>query len=223
MNSEKREKIALIVLLLLIFLGLSALGAYLVAGHSWNVAASNLDDTLGSMEGYTTIVFEGTQEKSVNSGPQESSLSFDDSSVSINRVYLEYMGKGSDVLNLNTLNPSIYSEPTVVNSHEKRFGVFYLQEDANINSAKASVLALSKFELDGIIAIVTDLDDIKNVDGIDIAICFEADKLAKTGEYIGDTFCIPAVSVGSVGAILISPNNVVSFKTITASSSDLDI
>lgn len=41
-------------------LSLLGLGWYLVAGHSWNVAASNIDDTFGSMDGYTAIVYEGT-------------------------------------------------------------------------------------------------------------------------------------------------------------------
>lgn len=44
----------------LIVLSLLGLGWYLVAGHSWNVAASNIDDTFGSMDGYTAIVYEGT-------------------------------------------------------------------------------------------------------------------------------------------------------------------
>ncbi|MEG0375039.1 MAG: hypothetical protein RR672_05345, partial [Raoultibacter sp.] len=33
---------------------------YLALGHSWNVAASNIDDATGRMDGYTAIVFEGT-------------------------------------------------------------------------------------------------------------------------------------------------------------------
>lgn len=44
----------------LIVLSLCGLGWYLVAGHSWNVAASNIDDTFGSMDGYTAIVYAGT-------------------------------------------------------------------------------------------------------------------------------------------------------------------
>lgn len=44
----------------LIVLSLLGLGSYLIAGHSWNVAASNIDDTFGSMEGYTAIVYAGT-------------------------------------------------------------------------------------------------------------------------------------------------------------------
>lgn len=60
MSVQSREKIALAVFAALIVLSLFGLGWYLVAGHSWNVAASNIDDTFGSMDGYTAIVYEGT-------------------------------------------------------------------------------------------------------------------------------------------------------------------
>ena len=60
MSVKSREKIALAVFAALIVLSLLGLGWYLVAGHSWNVAASNIDDTFGSMDGYTAIVYEGT-------------------------------------------------------------------------------------------------------------------------------------------------------------------
>lgn len=60
MSAQSREKIALAVFAALIVLSLCGLGWYLVAGHSWNVAASNIDDTFGSMDGYTAIVYEGT-------------------------------------------------------------------------------------------------------------------------------------------------------------------
>lgn len=46
----------------LIVLSLCGLGWYLLAGHSWNVAASNIDDTFGSMDSYTAIVYSGTDE-----------------------------------------------------------------------------------------------------------------------------------------------------------------
>ena len=56
MSVKSREKIALAVFAALIVLSLLGLGWYLVAGHSWNVAASNIDDTFGSMDGYTAIL-----------------------------------------------------------------------------------------------------------------------------------------------------------------------
>lgn len=60
MSIQSREKLALVVFLGLMVLSLLGFGWYLLAGHSWNVAASNIDDTFGSMEGYTAIVYPGT-------------------------------------------------------------------------------------------------------------------------------------------------------------------
>ncbi len=60
MASTTREKLALLVFGLLILLGLAGVGWYLVVGHSWNVAASKIDDSVGQMEGYTAIVYSGT-------------------------------------------------------------------------------------------------------------------------------------------------------------------
>lgn len=62
MSERSREKIALLVFVALVVFGGCCLVGYIVAGHSWNVAASSLDDTFGSMDGYTTIVYAGTVE-----------------------------------------------------------------------------------------------------------------------------------------------------------------
>ncbi|MCL1796951.1 MAG: alcohol dehydrogenase [Eggerthellaceae bacterium] len=62
MQNRSREKIALVVFSALILLGFGGLIGYLAVGHSWNVAASNIDDAAGSMEGYTVIVYPGTVE-----------------------------------------------------------------------------------------------------------------------------------------------------------------
>ena len=71
MEKTSREKIALIVFLILaIGMGCILFG-YVFAGHSWNVTASNIDDAFGNMEGYTAIVYEGTieEEESVAQSP----------------------------------------------------------------------------------------------------------------------------------------------------------
>ena len=60
MSSPSREIAALVVFVLLVVMSACGLGWYIFAGHSWNVAASNIDDTFGSMSGYTAIVYEGT-------------------------------------------------------------------------------------------------------------------------------------------------------------------
>lgn len=60
MSNVPREKIALVVFVGLIAVSLCGLFGYLTLGHSWNVAASNIDDAAGRMDGYTAIVYEGT-------------------------------------------------------------------------------------------------------------------------------------------------------------------
>lgn len=60
MKAISREKIALLVFCLLMIAGAGALAFYLFAGHSWNYAATSLDDSFGNMDGYAAIVFEGT-------------------------------------------------------------------------------------------------------------------------------------------------------------------
>ena len=60
LDQKSREKVALAVFSALIVFILVAVILYLNVGHSWNVAATSLDDTLGNMDGYTVILYEGT-------------------------------------------------------------------------------------------------------------------------------------------------------------------
>ncbi len=77
MANRSREKVALIIFVLLLALGAFLIGSYIVGGHSLNVAATQINDTFGNMEGYSAIVFEGTQK------PEEESSSLrEDASVS---------------------------------------------------------------------------------------------------------------------------------------------
>ena len=40
-----------------------AMGWYILVGHNWNQAATHIDDMVGSMDGYTVIVYEGVVKK----------------------------------------------------------------------------------------------------------------------------------------------------------------
>lgn len=75
MSERSREKIALVVFALLVLFAGSCLVGYIVAGHSWNVAATNIDDTFGSLDGYTVIAYAGTnsedESSSASSGKDE--------------------------------------------------------------------------------------------------------------------------------------------------------
>lgn len=267
MTYQSREKIALVVFCMLFVLVGVLLLVYIVAGHSWNVAASNIDDSFGSMDGYVTVVFDGSAEAPEQDSNTTSLSGIVEEPVTSTDVKTDYLSKGSKVISINTGQLCRYSEPIVLSAGGKRFGVFYLDENANINMCKAQVLSLAGYELDGVIALVENLDSIKHAEGVDIAIYLgdntqtndesatdalsasgvptpgtnnedadtssgeqagansaipslagssAATNLSATGEYIDGIFCIPTPAKGSVGAILISPSSVVSFKTIVS-------
>lgn len=80
MNQRTREKIALIVFgVLLVFAAVVLLG-YFTTSRSWSVAASFADDTVGSLEGYTVVVYQGVvaedeEKPAENSAPPDAAAS----------------------------------------------------------------------------------------------------------------------------------------------------
>lgn len=70
MEKRTREKIALVVFALLVIFAVAVLTSYFTTGRTWNVAASFVDDTVGSMEGYTAIVYKGVVEPQPEEKPK---------------------------------------------------------------------------------------------------------------------------------------------------------
>ena len=59
MGKRTREIVALVMLALLGLIVLAAMVWYIFIGHNWNIAASNIDESIGQMDGYTVILYEG--------------------------------------------------------------------------------------------------------------------------------------------------------------------
>lgn len=87
---EKRTR-EILALILLVVLGLSVafgMGWYIFVGHNWNRAATHIDDLVGSMDGYTVVVFDGVvkerrtnaQSKPASNGSSDSANAAGDSS-----------------------------------------------------------------------------------------------------------------------------------------------
>ncbi|WP_165048281.1 MULTISPECIES: hypothetical protein [unclassified Adlercreutzia] len=83
MQKRTREKIALVLFVLLVAFAGVVLTSYFTTGRSWSIAASFVDDTMGRMDGYTAIVYAGVvepepePEKVVAAGPAEPAASAD--------------------------------------------------------------------------------------------------------------------------------------------------
>ena len=315
MSNRTREKQALVVFILLVFIGMGGLIWYLFAGHSWNVTASNIDESVGQMEGYTAIVFDGTMpEKTSSASKVKSSVKAEadstasskteassttvtddvaasgaetndkvalssesiDSNVSADasmpadseqqtkaetnsdmeeqeygtksatdskagtntsaeesastqskssateskkplqasEVRDNYVDKGASVLTLDVSDPSIYSEGTIVKRAGKRIGIVSIEKSLNEVSAKRLLAQFVSAQVDIVVCIAPEASYVKGISGIDIVVCTEDEDVSTTGQTEGKTFIVNAPTVGSVGAVLVSPSNVVSAKVL---------
>ena len=359
MEKTSREKIALIVFLILaIGMGCILFG-YVFAGHSWNVTASNIDDAFGNMEGYTAIVYEGTIEEeesaaqspasaasaaigsanSKNAGGAESlpgdskagggqapasssssssdgnqasasssknsqassaasssdkqvassqggssvnsasptSISAQDNGsvdqgistasepaaaegsasegvvgestagegisatvspggtldsqassaaplaghkkekepVALSDVDELYQAKGANVISLHTADPSAYEEGTILKRGGKRYGIFSVTREYSRILIDEKVKYFTDQKVDYVIALCPEESYLKNAENIDIVITTADSTISSMGESRNGAFYVSTPKIGSVGAILISPSNVVSAKTIS--------
>ena len=287
MSVKSREKIALFVFLALIVLSLCGLGWYLVAGPSWNVAASNLDDTFGSMDGYTAIVYPGTAVepaagkdadaaapkdgaagdatdgkdaadgaaggKGVDTGAaagkeadtgspdafgaadgkdgsdeagnapgpeaegEGSLLGPKKKTLSAQEAKEGYEEKGATVFSLDTVDLDAYREGVILKKGGHRFGVFGIAEPTSTIVLEKQIAYFKRHKVDFIVLVTPDKEYAEDVSGIDIVVSTQDEDLFVMGETIDGTFYVDAPAVGSVGAILISPSNVVSAKVLQAS------
>ena len=283
LSNQSREKLALAVFAGLIVLSLCGFGWYLMAGHSWNVAASTIDDTFGSMEGYTAIVYAGVDhpkpvdaldgsvggevggedEGPVASGPSSAgdgpgeaagSADPDDGSasgsgtssdyrvggassagagassgaaapsvgskalgkpVTVAEAKESYEEKGATVFSLDTVAPERYADGTILKKGEHRFGVFSVLEPTPVRLVERQVAYFAEHKVDFVVVVTSDKRFVEGAEGIDIVLSTLDEELFVMGETQNGTFFVDAPDEGSVGAILISPSNVVSAKVIS--------
>ena len=330
MSNGTREKQALGVFLLLIVLSTFGIAWYMVAGHSWNVAASSIDEKVGQMEGYTSIVYTGTlpvqadasgfgstsasptssdaaasasssggsvasssadENASVSGGSsstgssnpssksssskaasgqtkssdsiavqthndEASGLTSDVGSVaapvpdtseqddsesdrtSDNATVLKaatvrggmdvaksqpvapeevqdnYEEKGATVLVLDTADPSQYSDGVILKRGSKRIGVFSVDVPLSEKAAEARVKYFRDCKVDLVVCISSVRTYVRNLQGADIVITLQDEEVSTMGGNSNGSFFVNAPHVDSVGAILVSPSNVVSAKVI---------
>lgn len=360
MSNGTREKQALGVFLLLIVLSTFGIAWYMVAGHSWNVAASSIDEKVGQMEGYTSIVYTGTlpvqadaktldsqngsdaqledgvgsadaaekaDEGASGSGSTSASPTSSDAAASASssggsvasssadenasvsggssstgssnpssksssskaasgqtkssdsiavqthndeasgltsdvgsvaapvpdtseqddsesdrtsdnatvlkaatvrggmdvaksqpvapeQVQANYEEKGATVLVLDTADPSQYSDGVILKRGSKRIGVFSVDVPLSEKAAEARVKYFRDCKVDLVVCISSVRTYVRNLQGADIVITLQDEEVSTMGGNSNGSFFVNAPHVDSVGAILVSPSNVVSAKVI---------
>ena len=228
MKRSSREKIALVVFMLLAIGGLIGLGWYIVAGHSWNVAASTIDDTVGEMEGYTAIIYPGTTEPlekddaaARGSEPRTSLLSplgrEDPEPVDLEALVAEYEEKGAEVVFLDEGDLNRYEEGAILKRGGKRIGVVSAGEGVTQLDLSRVLRSFERSDVDFTVVLTTSEWKLGRVSGIDIAICLEDEDIVAMGETRDATFYVGSPKVGETGVVLVSPSNVVSAKVVSGS------
>lgn len=238
MSKQVREKIALLVFAVLVVLGGCVLASYLYTGRTWTQAATLVDDTLGNMQGYTGIVFNGVvppepeDDPALSSEPSSTggtvaemvrltalplveraeSGRFD--GVFLSDVREIYEQKGAKVITLDVRDLAGHAEPVVYRAGDKRIGVFSATSFLRAAEVEHAVSTLKEQGADSIVCLAPREALLATSKGIDILLLTEdaATNDVRTAE--GTTTVVQSPTTGEVGVILLSTNNVALVREI---------
>ena len=215
MRKRTREILALVLLLVLAVVGVSAMAWYILVGHNWNVAASNIDDSIGQMDGYTVILCEGVPAAS-NASP---SMSEDEPAVDIDVAAVDYREKGASVLVIEAADLARHRQPFVLRRAGKRIGVLGVGNSELRSDVRADIAYLYDIGADVVVALSNDLTlgklaEENVIRGLSAIVFNDSSGAAPNGEYRGSAYCISAPEAGEVAAVILSPSGVYSSKLI---------
>lgn len=246
MNKRTRERIALVVFLLLGFGVAVVLLSYFSTGRSWNVAASVVDDTVGRMEGYTALVYEGTApaaaEALADPAPDAADEILDEAAptaadslglsilsilpplpsdesrgVYVSDVRDLYEKKEAQVLSLDTAQPRRYAQPTVLEAGGKRIGVFSVQAYTTAARIHEVVEGLLARDAELVVCITSRTAYLGTYDVLDVVVATTPEEgTSQRGADVDGAFVVQAPPKGTVGMVVLTQNNVPSAKVIEA-------
>lgn len=226
MEKRKREILALCLLVLLGISVGSVMAWYIIAGHSWNKAASHIDDLAGTMEGYTVFVFEGVIPQSetladnrLSKDGSKASSAFSEKAsvrgVSIEEAVSSYREKGAHVITLDIKNIGRYEDPYVLIRGDKRYGITAAPGQYRYVTVRDKVKRLHDAAADFTV-VLADRADIKGgwLRDIDVVIIACNARIPEEGMRRGETFFVESPYVGEVQAVIVSPSGTIVSKTI---------
>lgn len=279
MENRKRERVALVIFLVLVALGGLLLGAYFLTGRSWSVAATMVDDRVGSLDRYSVVAFSGVipegeldaeanasaepgsapggsspssaassaspesdQEPEVSpeftmqdafGSPSDSvaDTGIGDSIMSVferenrrasagdDKVYVSdvrdlYAMKGADGVTLNLTDLSRYLDPVVLSAGDKKIGVFSTTAYISRAKLKSIIWALRDNGADSIICLTPRTSLLSTYDGLDVVVLTSPPDGRTDDRDTGGTLVVQSPEVGDVGVVLLSSNNVPSYKVV---------
>ena len=238
MQKRTREIIALFLLIGLCIAGVCAMAWYILVGHNWNEAASNIDDHFGQLDQYTIVLVEGSATYSIdgeNAGSEADDRAMaakrhsvggalkesgagsllDEDPVLLANADMAYVEKGAQTITVRPGDPEFYVDPVIVPRNGKRIAIYSVSGPLSDYQSRFAMMRLSRKAVDFSICVIDDANALnRGIGDVDIAICTDPKTRLEPG-YIGRTFAISAPYVGQVAAVLVAPSGFVSSKLLT--------
>lgn len=125
-----------------------------------------------------------------------------------------YELRGAKALTLNVANPEIYSEPTTLHAGNKTIGIFSVSAYASRSEMKKLIGGVKEDDPDIIICIAPRRAFLSTLDDVDVAIFTDESVDYYQPNPRDDSLIVFAPEIGDTGVILISSNNVATFKVV---------
>lgn len=172
--------------------------------------ASAVDD--GSATAASSSLSDGASSDAASSG-RKALVSPKANPVEPESVRDSYLEKGAQVLVLDTKHPSVYEDGMIVKRGSKRIGVFSVDVPLSEEAAQERLDYFKEAKVDVVVCIASVRSYVRNATGIDVVVTLQ-DDVSTMGTNANGTFYVNAPNIDSVGAVLLSPNNVVSAKVV---------
>ncbi len=203
-----RERIALVVFAAVIVLITAGIAFYLFVGHSWNYAATRIDDAAGEMQDYRVIAFEGTAIPAASQVKDDGQRFY--SPVSRESVITEYQDKGATVFFIDASDLDNYESPVVFEKDAYRVGVFLVAEDDTTADIRQKLSQLETRAADVVVVFAESVKRLEKIEGIDVVVRVSTQK--DDADLPMAALDMPAV--GNVGTIVISPSDVLATRVL---------
>ncbi len=135
--------------------------------------------------------------------------------VSVEDVAASYREKDAQVIVIDVEDLGAYQEGTVLKRGDRRIGVFSVAFNEPLPRVQAKVDELRAANVDFVVAITPDRQFVESATGIDIVLSLTDEGSSFLGGTVNGTYYVDSPLVGQVGAVLVSPHNVVSAKDVT--------
>lgn len=215
--SNIREKIALIVFALAMVGATLGVVLYLVIGHSWNIAATHIDDTIEQYERFDVVVYEGLVEdtlignRAIEPGEEDPSRRY--TMLEAELLAERYRAQDASVLVLDVLDPRRYDEGMVLYRDGSCFGVLTVYAMDTKEYIRDQVDWLNSMDLDMVILLVPYQSILEGIHGVDVAIVMGDGAGTYAGGVTERGICyVSPPGYGYTGAALMSDNGVVLIK-----------